>query len=257
MDDELRAWTLPWSECLDERGRRRERVPPPSTYGLLLGSPKSGKTYLLRWLYREYFSKIYDVVFFFSMSDDLSSAFSDEIAKVKSTKPERRDFAGKWDEGVRMAALRKINLQRKGEGSRPLHSMVVFDDVFRAEKNADDVALSFLQGRHAHQAIIFSSQRFRLLPSAARSTFDWIALGKPPNSQEELDEMVKEYFSLRWIESGMSERIGVEGVPRKNQRAEGRLLRRYILDNTKDHRFLVLVPDEWEWYESVFEFRAP
>lgn len=260
-DEDLKIWECPWTRYFDKYHRRLKSIPIKHTYSAVLGQPRCGKSYLVKYLYLTYWHKLFDQVIFFSQSERATGDFGEMVNHVnqKLYQGKRMDMALGWDQGRHMHTMDKLNKKRKEEGLPPYHCMYILDDITSSQHNSKDIETAFTMGRHFSRSIFLLTQKLTLIPTPARACFTYFFIGKPSGNAEELKSIMKELLKLRWTQTFES---GVKGAPEGMKMGEfalNRAINTWVIKNTQKFWFLVVDQEkdgQCNLYKEIFRYKA-
>lgn len=182
---------------------------------LLIGSRKSGKSFLVKSLFKKYLSKYYHYYVIACPSKKLR----DEYRKLtKSLLVFDYENAKKS-----LSLLRKHNENRKEKGLKMQNILFILDDV-ACRKNRYDSYLDILyaNGRHENISIIYITQSMKWADTSWRDNSDLIFVFKP-NSADTREKLLKyiilgcsdRYFKNSKIEKKYYEKLLREATEKK------------------------------------------
>lgn len=207
---------------------------------LIIGSRKSGKSYMVKHLFKlARFSKYYDFIVVFCNSGDIKDFYSNFIPGDLFFKEYNEEY---------MVRIFQQSEKFKQEGN-PKKYLIIFDDsVGSDEKNSNSILQSYATGRHHNVSIIFCSQRLYLTNTTARNNSDVILIG---NSRSAIE---KKYITDTFLRGSLELAEIPQGV--KECALHYHLIRKY----TVNYNFLILdYSNETDnsFKCTVFFYRAP
>ena len=149
----------------------------------------SGKTYLLiQLLNSAFFRRSFDEIYVFSETATLDDSWKD-------LKNKNVFLTDEFSEAALDNLMTSLKAEKAAKSKIP-HVLIVLDDLADRFKPHKTSVLSNLaiKGRHFNISYIFTSQKYRFLPSAVRSN-SLVKLFWYINNQREIDAIVEENFA--------------------------------------------------------------
>jgi hypothetical protein len=194
---------------------------------IIAGARRSGKTTLMLYLY-PYFLKMYDIVMFFSFS--LHNKLYKDIKYPKFDK-----FSSQVLEDLQR--FQKLT-------NNAYNVLVIFDDMNSGQLKQDDsIRQMYIRGRNSNISVLITTQDLTLLGPNNRRNTDYMFIGKT-NSVGARQRIVED-FLLPIIKFD-------EKIQKKSTKEA--LLNAWIMDQTKDHNFLLI--DFFEDGENIYNFKV-
>ncbi len=194
---------------------------------ILTASRRSGKTYLLEKLYKDW-AKLFDIIITFSYS-----AVNPTYKFVTDLK-----FSDYKNE-----IMNEINEFQFGTGLK-YKILIIFDDLAsKSVKHKDGILQAFIRGRNANLSIVLSTQDYKLVDKTCRSNTDFLFIGKTNNAENRLSLIESTLLH------GIKYPDEIIGKGAKLAYAD-----KWIMKKTEDKKFVVI--DMFGDKEEMFTYRA-
>jgi hypothetical protein len=157
------------------------------------GASRSGKTTLLKYLYRKYFSKHVCMMFSMNRHADIYKDMSDKVMVSDNYHPE---------------LLREAHELNSLCGNKYPFLFISDDYVDHKIKNDPEITRALTIYRNANMSSIFSFQGRTLMSAVGRNNANYICVLKQQTPLE-WEHVIKEFLSM-WLPSGMTMREMVD-----------------------------------------------
>lgn len=203
---------------------------------LCIASRRSGKSYLIRYLYLKFWANEFDVVISMCPTDfaDFYPSFLPGDLFYREYRPEV------------MEALMGMQEERIGNGEKPLSILVILDDCSDdREKYQSELQKIYTKGRHYNISIIYCTQATTLTGPTWRNNSDIILIGRA-NSSHERKNIVDNFLM------GSADEEDLKGAK------ERPFFNALIKKNTADHNFIIINSDgkTGEFKDTILTYRA-
>lgn len=198
---------------------------------LVYGSRRSGKSYLVRHLYKAYFSKTIDITFVYSLSPKTCEFYRDFIKQVDPIN-NPQIFQGEVPNGF-LAKIDALNDARRKAKEKPYKILLIIDDGLSTRTKFDDMLTQcFIRGRHSDLSVIFCTQNHSLLSQNWKQNADYQLVGRNLGAG-------REFFYKSYL----------------NDRKKDEAYK--LLAECKDFWFLVLPLQDTTDKEDLYYYKAP
>lgn len=198
---------------------------------LVYGSRRSGKSYLVRHLYKEYFKHSIDLTFVYSLSPRTCDFYRDFVKQVNPIE-NPQIFCGEIPNAF-LDKVDALNDARRKAKEKPLKILLIVDDGLSTKTKFNDMMTQcFIRGRHSELSIIFCTQNHSLLSQNWKQNADYQFVGK--NSGAGRDFFYKSYLTEHKKDVAFK-----------------------VLSECKDFWFLVLPLQDTNDKEDMYYYKAP
>lgn len=198
----------------------------------IVGPSESGKSYLLKYLGRKYFRKIYESIFVFCGSNDTLQ----EYGKILKT-----DMLFKTYTSGILDMIKMNQKQLEKEGKPMTKVLIIYDDQFTRKNNRDDTIFhSAISGRHDCMSFCMILHDLVLTDRVVKDQFTHLILTRQTSFV--IYESVVNQFLL--LSAWQSPSIPIEA--RQSKRKLAQYLIGLLSDTTKGYSVAVILLEEYK-----------
>jgi hypothetical protein len=140
---------------------------------IMIARRRSGKSYLIEYLYKTYWEGHYDFVIVFTTPINAKN-FKRYLGSKRGY-----DIYTDPNDVVRLRKAIDVNTKRKNQGKKPINTLVIFDDTVSLKQKYDkDILNLFTKGRHANLSVVYTTQAPTLVDNNWKGNSDLIFIWK-------------------------------------------------------------------------------
>lgn len=148
---------------------------------ILIGTRRTGKSYLVRDLYRKYLHNMFDATYVFSSGEKQKKFYSTFI-------PKKRIIIN--NNFTLIKVFKRVNAKLIKMNKKPLNILFIYDDML-SEKSKRDLLITdlYAKGRHLNLSVMYLTQYPTFCTNTWKANSDLIIIFKP-NIASERDYLI-------------------------------------------------------------------